>query len=351
MALAMEGNRMGKDGASGSQSKFDQEYADRVGSQHVDSDQLLSKQTHSPMFGWTISIAIHLGLILIAFFVTWAVVATPDEVPRPVINATFDMPAYIPLIEAPADDRVPPQEDASLPQSNQERLSKAQLQQQAIAELSPERTTDLVPVDGKPAMDFIEQATELDASFGGLRGTNVKRVTFVIDASGSMLSLFSLVIDELARSLKGLDFEQNFGIIFFQEDTAVMVPPRNSLVPATPENKQRALEWIDAHVFPGKSSNPMDALQKAISLNPDVIFLLSDNITGESIYEVDRDVLLKMLEEANPIRPGSDQRVTKIMCIQFLHPDPLNTLEHIADIHGGPGAFKFLDAAELEGRQ
>ena len=60
---------------------------------------------------------------------------------------------------------------------------------------------------------------------------------------------------------------------------------------------------------------------------------------------------LKMLEEANPIRPGSDQRVTKIMCIQFLHPDPLDTLEHIADIHGGPGAFKFLDAAELEGRQ
>ena len=39
MALAMEGNRMGKDGASGSQSKFDQEYADRVAPQHVDNDR------------------------------------------------------------------------------------------------------------------------------------------------------------------------------------------------------------------------------------------------------------------------------------------------------------------------
>ena len=351
MALAMEGNRMGKDAAPRSQSEFDQEYADRVGSQHVNSDQMQSKQPQSRMFGWAISIVIHLGLIFIAFFVTWVVVVTPDEVPRPIINATFDMPAYVPLVEAPADDLVPPQEEARRPQPNEERLSKAQLQQQAIAELSLETITELAPVDGKPEMDFVERATELGASFGGLEGTNVKRVIFVIDASGSMLSLFSLVIDELARSLEGLDFEQIFGIIFFQEDAAVMVPPRNSLVPATPENKQRALEWIDAHVFPGKSSNPIDALQKAISLKPDVIFLLSDNITGESIYEVDRDVLLKMLEEANPIRPGSDQRVTKIMCIQFLHPDPLDTLEHIADIHGGPGAFKFLDAAELEGRQ
>ena len=51
---------------------------------------------------------------------------------------------------------------------------------------------------------------------------------------------------------------------------------------------------------------------------PELVFLLSDNITGRGKYEVDRADLLSMIDGANK------DRKTKINCIQFIHPDSLN---------------------------
>jgi len=41
------------------------------------------------------------------------------------------------------------------------------------------------------------------------------------------------------------------------------------------------------------------------------------------------------------------ERRTQINCIQFLDPDPLDTLRRIAEAHGGPGGYKFLGRGEL----
>ena len=48
-----------------------------------------------------------------------------------------------------------------------------------------------------------------------------------------------------------------------------------------------------------------------------------------------------------PVPDGNGHRRTQINCIQFLDPDPLDTLRIIAERHGGPKGYKFLDREEL----
>ena len=140
---------------------------------------------------------------------------------------------------------------------------------------------------------------------------------------------------------------QSFGIIFFQQNKALTVPPRGRLQPATEANRDRALAWIDREVVPRGRSNPLEAIEAAIRLEPDVIFLLSNDITGSDEYEIDQEELLRMLETMNPLEPGRTARRCQIQCIQFLDPDPLETLKRIAEIHGGPDGFKYIDREQL----
>ena len=106
------------------------------------------------------------------------------------------------------------------------------------------------------------------------------------------------------------------------------------------------LAWIDQHVIPAGRSNPLSAIELALGFEPDVIFMLSENITGSGEFEIDQADLLALLEELNPA-DSSGRRPTQINCVQFLDPDPLRTLEKIARRHGGERGYKFLDRAEL----
>ena len=125
-----------------------------------------------------------------------------------------------------------------------------------------------------------------------------------------------------------------------------MVPP-NRLAPATPEARARTLAWIDDHVIPAGRSNPLAALETGLRLKPDVIFLLSENITGSGEFEIDQEDLLDLLDALNPIVGGTGRRRAQINCVQFLDPDPLDTLRRIAERHGGPNGYRFLSRAEL----
>src|SRR5438046_2605605 len=69
--------------------------------------------------------------------------------------------------------------------------------------------------------------------------------------------------------------------------------------------------------IPRGLSQPFEALKRALSYKPDLLFILSDNITGQGKYEVDQKRLLAEIQAAN--RGG-----TKINTIQFLYPDRLS---------------------------
>lgn len=188
--------------------------------------------------------------------------------------------------------------------------------------------------------------------FAGLRANDARRVAFVVDASGSMIATLPVVIDELERSIRGLSRLQSYTVVFFQRDEALASPPEDRMVPATRENLERTMEWIGETVVPSGRSNPVRALEQAMSLEPEIIYLLSSNVTGSGQYAVDLSALLEQLDRLNPLDPGTGRRAVRIKCIQFLDPDPTEALKKIAEIHSGEAdegdsGYRFLGRSEL----
>lgn len=185
------------------------------------------------------------------------------------------------------------------------------------------------------------------ATFFGTGG-NAKRLVYMVDASGSLIDTLPFVVLELKRSINELSEQQEFTIIFFQGQEPKEVPtPTKGLKKASGDNKKKVIEWIDTeqgNVIPAGLSNPVKALKLALQYKPQLMFLLSDNITGQGRYEVDQRQLLREIENANVAG-------TKINTIQFIYPDPLlrvgmkATMQMIAERSGG--TYKYLDAKEL----
>ncbi len=176
----------------------------------------------------------------------------------------------------------------------------------------------------------------------GNRGGNARKIAFVIDASGSLIDTFPSVVDELIKTINKLSEKQEFTIVFYQGDTVIEVPtPNLGFKRATSEIKQKVIDWIQLsshNIVPQGTSNPIPALQRALQYHPQLIFLLSDSITGSGAYAVDQRRLLDAIKKTNTSG-------TKICTIQFIYTDPLanigmkGTMQSIADQTGGKYQF------------
>lgn len=293
---------------------------------------------------WLVSVGVHLAMILLGFVVTWTVVMARSDREPVTIVADFSDMMYEPLARMT---------EVELPETDQ------LVQDRAVIETPSDRIAEPVEIEIEPAplftgfqrepepTRFAARAERPSVTFVGLSTTNARRIVYVIDASGSMIKALPIVLEELARSLDGLVPEQEFTVIFFTRNTATIVPPARRLIPATAAEKQRVLAWIAEHVIPAGRSNPLAAIQAALEHRPDVIFMLSENITGSGEFEIDQRDLLSLLDTLNPHDPRTGRRATRINCVQFLDPDPLQTLLRIAREHGGEDGYKFLDRSEL----
>ena len=124
-----------------------------------------------------------------------------------------------------------------------------------------------------------------ETQFFGVGG-NAKKIIYVVDASGSLIDTFPFVIMELKRSISELKDAQSFTVIFFQGEDHIEVPPPR-LKKATSENKLKVIEWVDpasGNVIPTGLSNPVKAITRALQYQPELIFLLSDNIPNPGHY-------------------------------------------------------------------
>lgn len=290
---------------------------------------------------------LHAGAVALGCLISWTVVRMKDvEEPPLRVTADFHTLYYDPLVNLASGT---PAVREELPASHNQ-VDTMELARSATLSAGAADALHLL-VDGAgpaaPGGAFSASAGGGSATFVGLTATNARRIAYVIDASGSMITSMQVILEELARSLDGLSDEQSFGIVFFQRDGAVIVPPAGVLAVATPAAKVRALAWIHDNLHPGGRSNPVAAFEAALRLGPDAVFLLSENITGSGRFEIDQADLLATLERLNPIDRASGQRRTRINCVQFLYTDPIDTLRRIAERHGGARGYKFLGAAEL----
>lgn len=299
-----------------------------------------AKSDSNSAIAWVISIGVHFGLGLVAFFITWSVMS-PDDSPPPLITATWhEQPAgessELPLLLPPTPEvalQLP-----SLPQVPK----KSESMKDGIAILNQVAA-------GNPLPKLARRQQESEVKFMGLDAVAARRIVYVVDASGSMLLHLSSVLQELKRSLTTLHPKQEFSIVFFQQNKSITVPPKNALRPATPQNIKTVMEWVQSsgEVIPTGSSNPISAIRAAMRLKPDVIYLLSENITGSGRYEVPPEELISKLDSLNPVDPRNGRRRVQINCIQYLTKDQLGTMERIAKIHGGVDGYTFIERGRV----
>jgi hypothetical protein len=188
------------------------------------------------------------------------------------------------------------------------------------------------------------------ASLFGLSGEG-GRFVYVFDRSGSMNSMFTLYSEgsivgtitpllcakqELIRSLEALSSSSEFQIVFYNHSPSIFGESHYSdqLYAATPEYKEHAKQFVEqmgAHGF----TNHFAALEAAFTLNPDVIFLLTD---GEAKDDLHPSVVRRMFKYCQ-------RRNIVINVVHFSNvPRPECTLIPLAEKTGGEHLFLSLEA-------
>lgn len=122
-----------------------------------------------------------------------------------------------------------------------------------------------------------------------------KSFVYVLDCSLSMnhphdseaKTRFKRMKMELIQSVTSLKPDQEFFIVFFNHEAIPM--PANGLVPAVGENPRRYLTWMSEVVATG-DTDPTQALQIALKLQPDVIYLLTDGCFSPAANDIIRHV-------------------------------------------------------------
>lgn len=108
---------------------------------------------------------------------------------------------------------------------------------------------------------------------------------YVVDSSPSMRrdGAFEAAKEQIIRSLHAMKPKQRYHISFFGGELESMTfrgqTAETSPIPANPENLSKTMEWIGRIRIQRDGRPPIDALQTAIAMQPDGIFLLFDGDT------------------------------------------------------------------------
>jgi hypothetical protein len=165
------------------------------------------------------------------------------------------------------------------------------------------------------------------ADFFGL-GSRGGSFVYVVDMSGSMneAGKWERATAELLRSIKHLDKDQKYFIVFFS-DGAYPMDGKESVL-ATPRQIDKTTRWVK-RIWPGGGTFPMEALLQAIALEPDAIYFLSDGRFDPAVIET--------MKERNPRRRGQ----VPIHTISFVNRETIGIMKKIAKDSGGK--FRFVE--------
>lgn len=242
-----------------------------------------------PWRAWGVSLIVHAVLLFSLAGVVWR---SPPAVWQPSLETRFEGP--------------PPALEAFVPQMN-----LVEFLSQRGSSASGPQTDDLlesVPLTSgfnpSVAVGALSGAggSGSGAGAGGLAGvvseekkvgffgsrSSAKSVVFVVDMSGSMENgRFVRAQQELVKSIHQLHVTQSFYVIFFNKQAVPLFfpSPVKDLVPATPVMKRRATRWI-VERRTGQGTDPQEALVLALSLQPEVIYFLTDGEFPEKCRQV-----------------------------------------------------------------
>jgi hypothetical protein len=181
-----------------------------------------------------------------------------------------------------------------------------------------------------------------DGSGPGVRFTpqshaNGRTVVFLCDASGSMLSVFGRLKQELKQSINDLDLSQaqEFNVVFFSDANYTALFKDGTHL-ATPENKKIAMNFIGDAICAG-GTLPIPAINFAMSEKPELIFVLTDGF----------DQIANLDDVEKAFKTGNWLGKTHINCI-FLQSDEDPKLEQVLKRISIDGHGNFVKILKLD---
>jgi len=184
-------------------------------------------------------------------------------------------------------------------------------------------TPSLTVSNSRPRLPGIDESAIIADEQAKLRAANARGPTtklgvfgskeavggsfvFLIDRSQSMggggLGVLQDAEDELVRALKGLEAKHRFQVVVYHDKSVYL--QRRELLPATAANKALVPGFLSTKAAFGATEHER-ALMSALSLEPDVIFLLTDG--GEPLL---KDQQIRAIAKFASPR-------TSIHCVQF----------------------------------
>ena len=268
--------------------------------EEVDEEEPAINKTMTAMMPWVLSVFLHLGVGLIAGFITMVTVQHVNK------QAAVD-PIYVPGeefsenaggITNPGD----PGSEDSARQHEQQHVVTGYSHHDSEVTGSVGNTGQMAAVisagggGGQAGGGWAQFGPGSGGSGHGPRsaflgnGGNAHHVVFCIDSSGSMAfathsggSVFDIVRAQMLISISHLAPVQDFHIVMFQEGPPIELPAKR-LSPVTPENRTAAAYWLNQVIPHGAGSDPIPALKRCFDVlaNADKarkgkqIFLLTD---------------------------------------------------------------------------
>jgi hypothetical protein len=282
---------------------------------------------------WLASLSIHLSILVVMFAVVFPY-APGDHAPVPPDVRT----RVVGSIDAPTPDRVDaalPTSDVSMLQPTRPHLAPEMVESPAEL-MAPEKPELSIIGIGAGGGDYAGLGLTLGRGGGpeffglGSAARGARRIVYVVDRSGSMLDSFPLVQAELRRSVSALRRSQQFHVMFYNTGPPLENPPKR-LVPAIEAYKEEFFTFLES-VGPSGGTDPAPSLERALELEPDLIYFLSD---GDRF----NPRLLNQLDAWNR------ERRVQIFTIAYIDQSGRDILELIAREHGGE--FKFVSEYDL----
>lgn len=309
--------------------------------------------TRKSILSWAlppgVSLLIHATLVglLIVVGSRAASLASPDpkstRIPLAELEFTAPPPALQTQKEDPGPTDTPKRDPAPTPQPSPSVLDRSA---KALSEPTPVSTQAMSAATleqlGNQSTSLAAEPSNAPApiSFAGVSTGAARSIVYVVDASGATLTSFTYIRERLLQSIDRLSPTQRFQVIAFRKlgDSTYISPSlettKNKLPRATRHNKQIVADWITQMLAQGRS-NPVDGLEAALKLNPDMVLLISRGIERtEAPWAGGLKHVRQQLDQLNPLDPISGTRPAVIKTIQLLDEDPTGIMRTIGVFHG-----------------
>lgn len=165
----------------------------------------------------------------------------------------------------------------------------------------------------------------------------VERIVFLVDASGSLVDSLPQMLVWLNEAVETVGPDEQFAIIFFKAGKAIETDPAGLQTPTREVLDALQVNWLNpeaAPILPTGRSNPVKALEKALSYKPTDMYLLSDESFARFAGDTTRDRAVQLIQDS------LGETKVRLHGVQFFYRDEGGVLETLANKYDG--TFEFV---------